>query len=74
MSSDVGINEPHRRIASEYRLRHLRGPFADSIVGDFADLQEAIQAAKAELCPMTAVYVYDDQGMVRFHDYEPSEI
>jgi hypothetical protein len=40
-------------------------------VGTFDDLVSAIAAAKAELCPMLAVYVYD-RGVLRFHEFRPS--
>jgi hypothetical protein len=52
----------------------FEGPFADYLVGEFGDLQDAIQAAKDELSAMVAVYVYDDQGAVQFKDYRPSQI
>lgn len=50
----------------------FEGPFADALVGDFDTLDAALHAAKDELCPMTAVYVYDDAGALKFSDYRPS--
>jgi hypothetical protein len=52
----------------------FEGPFADYLVGDYNTLDAAIEAAKDQLCPMTAVYVYDETGQCRFHDYRPSQI
>ena len=50
----------------------FEGPFADYEVGTFDDLESAIAAAKAELCPMLAVYVYDQYGELKFHEFRPS--
>jgi len=50
----------------------FEGPFADEVVGDYDTLDTAIEAAKANLVPMTAVYVYDDTGQLRFNEYMPS--
>ena len=74
-SPKLGLSHPapsgqFRAIACDM----FEGPFADYLVGDFPDLQEAIQAAKDELSAMVAVYVYDDQGAVRFKDYRPSQM
>ena len=52
----------------------FESPTADELVGDFPTLDEAIAAARKNLAPMTAVYVYDDAGQCRFHDYMPSEL
>jgi hypothetical protein len=52
----------------------FEGPFADAVVGDFTTLDEAIKAAKNALEPMTAVYVYDDTGQLKFNAYMPSEV
>jgi hypothetical protein len=52
----------------------FEGPFTDEFVGDYSTLDAAIEAAKANLCPMTAVYVYDDTGQCRFHEYQPSQL
>ena len=51
----------------------FEGPFADTIVDDFTKLDAAIAAAKGALEPMTAVYVYDDTGQLKFNDFQPSE-
>jgi hypothetical protein len=50
----------------------FESPFADEFVGDYSTLDAAIEAAKANLVPMTAVYVYDDTGQLRFNEYMPS--
>lgn len=74
-SPSLGLS--HRAPSGQFRViacDTFEGPFADSLVGDFPDLQNAIQAAKDELSAMVAVYVYDDQGAVRFNDYRPSQI
>ena len=52
----------------------FEGPFADELVGDYQNMEDAIAAAKASLSPMVAVYVYDEKGQCCFHDYKPSEI
>jgi len=64
----------HRASADQFRViacDTFEGPFADYLVGDFADLQTAIHAAKGALEPMTAVYVYDAKGVLQFNDYKP---
>jgi hypothetical protein len=50
----------------------FEGPSANELVGDYSTLDAAIEAAKNNLCPMTAVYVYDDTAQCRFHCYMPS--
>ena len=52
----------------------FEGPIADLRVGDFTELDAAIAAAKSALEPMTAVYVYDDTGQLKFNHFEPSEV
>jgi hypothetical protein len=47
----------------------FEGPSVDELVGDFEDLDSAITAAKDELAPMMAVYIYDDVGQLRFNDF-----
>jgi hypothetical protein len=49
----------------------FEGPSADYEVGTFDELDIAIAAAKAELCPMLAVYVYDGEGVLKFHEFMP---
>ena len=64
----------HRVPADQFRViacDTFEGPFADYLVGNFADLQTAIRAAKGALEPMTAVYVYDAKGVLQFNDYKP---
>lgn len=63
----------HRAPADKLRViacDTFEGPFADYLVGNFADLQAAIRAAIGALEPMTAVYVYDDKGVLQFNDYQ----
>ena len=67
----------HRAPAGQFRViacDTFEGPFADYLVGDFAELDAAIAAAKGALEPMTAVYVYDKNGQLKFNAYEPSEV
>lgn len=67
----------HRAPAEQFRViacDTFEGPFADDLVGDFPDLQAAIRAAKDALAPMSAVYVYDDHGILQFNDYQSGEI
>ena len=52
----------------------FEGPFADELVGDYNTLERAIAAARAELSPMVAVYVYDENGRCCFNGYEPSQL
>lgn len=75
--SAVSLGLPHAAPSGQFRViacDTFEGPFADYFVGEFNDLQDAIRAAKGELSAMVAVYVYDDQGIVRFHEYRPSDI
>ncbi|MFZ0913567.1 MAG: hypothetical protein WBQ76_11725 [Candidatus Korobacteraceae bacterium] len=51
----------------------FEGPMADYLIGDYDTLDAAIEAAKAGLSPMVSVYVYDETGQCRFHDYMPSQ-
>ncbi len=67
------------RIAPPGKLRVIacdtfEGPFADELVGDYCTLNEAISAAKAELSPMVAVYVYDEKGQCCFSEYMRSQL
>jgi hypothetical protein len=52
----------------------FEGPFADYLVGDFAELDAAFAAAKGALEPMTGVYVYDDSGQLKFNHFEPTPL
>jgi hypothetical protein len=52
----------------------FEGPFADTLVGDFTKLDAAVAAAHRAIEPMTAVYVYDDSGLLRFSDFQASEV
>ena len=75
--SPITLGLPHAAPSGQFRViccDTFEGPFADYLVGEFADLQDAIRAAKGALSAMVAVYVYDDQGVVRFNEYQPSEI
>ena len=75
--SPISLGLPHAAANGQFRViacDTFEGPFADYLVGEFADLQDAIQAAKDELSAMVAVYVYDDQGVLRFNEYRPSQI
>ena len=44
----------------------FEGPLADYLIGDFASLQKAEKAAKADAGEMNPCYVYDDQGTMLF--------
>lgn len=59
----------HQSPAGQFRAiacDTFEGPFADYLVGDFAELDAAIAAAKGAFEPMTSVYVYDDTGRLKF--------
>jgi hypothetical protein len=67
----------HRAPAGQFRTiacDTFEGPFADYLVGDFAELDAAIAAAKGALSPMMAVYVYDEAGRLKFNAFKPSEV
>ena len=67
----------HRGPAGQFRVivcDTFEGPFADYLVGDFAELDAAIAAAEGALEEMTKVYVYDDTGQLKFNHFEPSEV
>ena len=66
----------HRAPATLYRVIASGScgvPSCDVLVGDFTQMDAAIQAAKDELVPLLGVYVYDDHGQCLFYDYQPSE-
>jgi hypothetical protein len=59
----------HRAPAGQFRVMAcdmLEDSFADYLVGDFDELDAAIAAANGAHQPMTAVYVYDDTGQLKF--------
>ncbi len=67
----------HQGPPSQFRViacDTFEGPFADYLVGDFAELDAAIAAAKGALSPMMAVYVYDETGRLEFNEFQPSEV
>jgi hypothetical protein len=61
----------HRAPAGQFRAMAcdmLEDSFADYLVGDFGELDAAIEAAKGAHGSMTAVYVYDDTGHLKFNE------
>jgi hypothetical protein len=74
-ASDEPAKTEHEVSTGQFRViacDTFESPFADEFVGDYSTLDAAIEAAKANLVPMTAVYVYDETGQLRFNEYMPS--
>ncbi len=72
---ETPLTVEHRAPTGKFRViacDTFERPFADYLVGDFAELDAAFAAAKGALEPMTGVY--DDGGQHKFNHLEPSEV